>query len=120
VDQLGQLAAVRLSHAILVLSMEGNIVEANDKILGIYGFARGELLGQHHSKLVPKSMATSDEYRTFWSKLRSGQYITGIFKQLTKSGKEIKYVISWSSCSRPFDRLSQSSVRVLPYPRCKQ
>jgi methyl-accepting chemotaxis protein len=77
--------------------MEGSILDANEKFLGIVEYSAGELLGQHHSKLVPKSEASSEEYREFWSKLRSGQYVSGIFRRVSRAGKELKYGLAQGS-----------------------
>lgn len=89
VDAAGQLAAVSKSQAVILFSMDGVILEANDNFLATVGYRADEIIGQHHSIFVDSDYKKSTEYRDFWEILKSGQFHAGEFMRITKSGEEV-------------------------------
>jgi methyl-accepting chemotaxis protein len=85
----GKVAAVERSQAMIEFDMSGNIVTANENFLGLLGYRLDEIVGQHHRIFVDPPQAAGEAYRSFWDRLGRGQYESGEFKRITKSGKEV-------------------------------
>lgn len=75
--------------AVIYFTPEGHILDANPKFLSCVGFARDELVGQHHSRLCPKSVIHSADYKHFWSNLAAGQRKSGNFYRKRKDGSDL-------------------------------
>ncbi|WP_052444181.1 PAS domain S-box protein [Flammeovirga sp. OC4] len=88
-DNRGKIAAIDASYMRVEFDLSGNILDCNDIFCQNTQYNTGELVGAHHSKLVPKEYALSQEYKNFWSKLRKGEFDRDVYKQLNKSGEEI-------------------------------
>lgn len=66
---------------------DGKILEANDNFLTTTGYAKNEILHQHH-----KMFCFDDFYRDnpeFWKRLARGESFSGQFERKDKSGKSI-------------------------------
>lgn len=81
--------AIDRSLAVIEFNLDGTIVKANDNFLSTVGYSLDEIVGKHHSMFVPVDEATSVEYQDFWAKLRRGEFFSGEFIRLAKSGKRI-------------------------------
>ncbi|MDO9412941.1 MAG: PAS domain-containing methyl-accepting chemotaxis protein [Pseudolabrys sp.] len=81
--------ALHRSHAVIEFDLDGNVLAANDKFLGIFGYGRNELIGKHHTLLVDEAEARGTAYRTFWDELRKGHHQTADFRRLTKDGRDV-------------------------------
>jgi len=64
----------------------GNIVYANDFFSQITGYEQSEVVGQPHNILRHPDMP-SCIFFLMWQRIRSGQNITAVVKNLAKSGK---------------------------------
>ncbi|MFT5050263.1 MAG: methyl-accepting chemotaxis protein [Chlamydiales bacterium] len=85
----GQMEAVGKSQAVIEFNLDGTIIEANDNFLGAIGYEMSEIKGQHHSMFVEPSYANSQEYKDFWAKLNTGEFVAAEFKRIAKGGREI-------------------------------
>ncbi|QGP54253.1 Chemotaxis regulator BdlA [Piscirickettsia salmonis] len=63
---------------------QGNIKTANPHFLGTIGYQLEEIQGQHHRIFCSKTYIESEEYKTFWKELASGQIKSGVFKRYNK------------------------------------
>lgn len=88
-DHECQLAALDRAEAVIAFDIDGGILEANDNALRVFGYARDELVGQQHRRLVPAQHPASPEQATFWRQLRGGQYVAGEFECVAKDGAEV-------------------------------
>ncbi|NJL13056.1 MAG: PAS domain-containing protein, partial [Microscillaceae bacterium] len=88
-DYEGKLAAIQRSSAVIEFDTHGFITHVNDRYLHLLHYAAPELLGKHHSILVPEEDRESDEYITFWDRLARGESTQGRFCRLTKTQKRI-------------------------------
>lgn len=88
-DNMGQLESINRALGCVEFSMDGKVVKANGNFSSITGYSESELVGQHHSRLVEQSYATSSEYKAFWEKLNRGEFETAIYKRIGKAGREI-------------------------------
>lgn len=84
-----QLQAIHNSNAVIEFDTHGFILDVNDIYLRMLGYKRDELIGKHHSIILPEDERESDEFITFWDKLSRGEFVQGRFCRLHRNGKEI-------------------------------
>lgn len=68
---------------------DGTIVRANELFLGAVGYRLSEIEGQHHQMFCDADTRNSEEYRSFWRRLGSGDFEQGLVKRVNKAGDEI-------------------------------
>ncbi|CAL75696.1 Putative methyl-accepting chemotaxis protein (MCP) with multiple PAS domains [Bradyrhizobium sp. ORS 278] len=88
-SQASQLAAIDRSQAMIMFSLDGKILDANENFLRTIGYSLDEIKGQHHSIFVDPSYRQSTDYRLFWDKLARGEYDAGQYKRIGKGGREV-------------------------------
>lgn len=88
-DKQSILTALNLSMAVIEFLPNGEILTANDKFLKLMGYELAEIKGKHHSILCERNYTNSNDYKNFWKKLESGQYISDKFKRLNSKQKEV-------------------------------
>jgi methyl-accepting chemotaxis protein len=81
--------AIDRSQAVCEFDLQGNITDANTLFLHLFGYEKGEVIGQHHRIFCSPSLVESPEYAEFWRKLSRGEPVTGEFKRLGRDGYEI-------------------------------
>lgn len=91
-----KLAAISRSQALIQFDVQGHVVWANDNFLEVMGYSLDELRGQHHRRFVDESFAGSRQYQDFWNTLRSGNFVTGRFQRIAKSGRTVWLEASYS------------------------
>lgn len=85
----GIFRAIDASYAYLEFDVSGNVLSANGVFQEVMGYSVADLAGKHHRAFVEAALANSQEYANFWPELKSGKSNRGIFKRITKSGKEV-------------------------------
>ena len=85
----GKMNAIERSDAVIEFTPDGHVLRANDNFLSTLKYEFSEIEGQHHRMFVPKEIAESQEYLNFWRELGRGEYYSGEFKRITKTGEEI-------------------------------
>ena len=88
-DLEGQIAAIRKSQGLITFAMDGTVAEANAKALDMLGYEAGDLVGRHHSLLVETGHAASEAYRAFWATLRSGTFLSGLYRRRARDGRTV-------------------------------
>jgi len=83
------LDALDRSQAIIEFDLDGNILHANENFLAATGYSLDEIVSRHHRMFVPDSISESEEYKEFWQKLKSGEFVSGRFKRKNKKGDEL-------------------------------
>lgn len=83
------LEAINKTNAAVEFDFEGNIISVNEMYLKVMGYQKEELIGQNESILLPQDEIDSQRYRLLWESLRSGAHITGEYRRVSKSGKEV-------------------------------
>lgn len=81
--------AINSAWAYIEFSPDGNVLDANTSFLETMGYQLDEIKSRHHSIFCDSSYSSSEEYRIFWDKLKSGQVIGGEFPRLSKI-KDVK------------------------------
>ncbi len=84
-----ELEALSRTQAVIEFSLDGNILKANKNFLDALGYRMDEIKGKHHAMFCEHSYTSSPEYKNFWAKLNRGEFDSGVYKRLTKSGKPI-------------------------------
>ncbi len=105
-EDASKLTAVGRVQAMIEFNLDGTIINANEKFLSVVGYSLAEIKGKHHSMFVEPSLKNSSDYQDFWSDLRAGDYKSGEFKRVTKSGADIWIIGSYNPIfddkGRPF------------------
>ena len=84
-----RLAAIDRVQAILEFAPDGTIRDANPLFLHTMGYALPEIAGRHHRLFVMPEEAASADYRDFWQRLREGRHEAGLYRRLTREGREV-------------------------------
>lgn len=88
-DHEGLISALNKVQAIIEFNLDGTIVSANENFLKTLGYSLEEIQGKHHRMFCEPSYTNSVDYQMHWQDLARGEYKTGEFKRIDKSGKEI-------------------------------
>ena len=84
--QVPLVEAIHRAMAVIEFDPQGTVLCANPAFFEVTGYSAEALIGQHHSVLCPQGYVASDEYATFWSRLREGEFISGRCKRLREDG----------------------------------
>ena len=95
-EDAGKISAISRVQAVIEFNLDGTIITANDNFLAAVGYRLDEIEGKHHSMFVAPSERDSAAYRDFWAKLARGEFQSGEFKRLSKSGKEVWILASYN------------------------
>jgi len=92
----GKMQAVSRAQAVIEFTPDGNILDANQNFLDTLGYQLSEVQGKHHSMFCDPAFARSDEYRNFWERLRSGEFIAEEFLRLGRNGRRVHIQASYN------------------------
>jgi len=68
-DSIAIRKAIDTVQAVIQFDLEGNITDANENFLSATGYAKADIVGNHHRIFVDRKYAASSEYVDFWKKL---------------------------------------------------
>ncbi|WP_116654757.1 methyl-accepting chemotaxis protein [Pelagibacterium sediminicola] len=88
-DALAKVDAIDRSQAVIELTVDGLIVDANENFLNVMGYRLDEIVGQHHRIFVDPEYGQSEAYRRFWQSLAAGDFQADEFRRFAKGGREI-------------------------------
>ena len=109
----GVRTALDLSMAIVELSPQGKIIDANNYFCQLMGYSIEELRQQSHTTLCDRDYAASAEYRVFWQHLQSGEFYRGRVSRRNRNGNTI-----WLEATYNPIRDNQGNVeRVIKFAR---
>ena len=106
-----QINAMSRTFAVIEFELDGTIVNANDNFLSVLGYNLSEIQGKHHSMFVDDQLRRSPEYREFWALLNRGEFHSGVFHRITKSGRGVWIQASYNPIFDANGRIS----RVIKY-----
>jgi len=92
----GERQAIRRTQAVIEFELDGTIIAANGHFLEALGYSLSEIQGKHHRMFIEPSMREGAEYQKFWSDLNHGEYQSGEFKRIAKSGKDVWILASYN------------------------
>ncbi len=88
-DAVQTMKALNRALAVIEFTPAGEIITANENFLRVVGYDLKEIKGRKHSLFIESSLATSPDYKVFWSNLARGEFYSGEFKRIGKGGSEI-------------------------------
>ena len=88
-DNAGKLSAIDKAQARIEFTLDGTILSVNENFEKTIGYSKEEIIGRHHSMFVTERDRNSPSYKAFWEKLTRGEYQSGDFQRIGKSGKEV-------------------------------
>ncbi len=103
-DYQGQIEAIHKSQAVIEFNLDGTILKANENFCRALGYREHEIVGKHHRMFVDTAYANSDDYHRFWETLSRGQFLSGEFKRVDKSGNEVWIQASYNPIFDPDGR----------------
>lgn len=110
-DASGQIDSINKSLAVIHFDMSGVITDVNQAFLDTVGYAREEVVGQHHRKLVDPAHAGSWDYAHFWERLRQGEFQRGEYRRIARDGSHV-----WlQACYNPILDLAGRPFKVVKY-----
>lgn len=86
---IAKMAAISKTQAVIEFNLDGTIISANENFLKALNYDLSEIQGKHHSIFCDPDYANSFEYKNFWTKLNRGEFDSGEYKRIGKSGKVI-------------------------------
>ncbi|KAK0341929.1 hypothetical protein LTR94_024372, partial [Friedmanniomyces endolithicus] len=102
----GQIEAIAKSQSVIEFDLDGRVLWANPLFLSAMGYRLDEVVGQHHRMFVAPKDVSDLEYERFWSGLRAGEFRSGEYRRITRSGQEIWLQASYNPINdlngRPF------------------
>jgi methyl-accepting chemotaxis protein len=81
--------AISRSQAVVELSLDGTVLDANPLFLGALGYTLEEVRGRHHRMFVDPKEAASADYAAFWRRLGQGEFDSGQYRRIGKDGREV-------------------------------
>lgn len=88
-DFEGKIAAIHRVQAVIEFDLAGRILDANTNFLDTFGYGRDEVVGRHHRMFCQPEFAASSEYADLWARLGRGEFFSGRYRRLSKTGQEI-------------------------------
>ncbi|NGM19977.1 PAS domain S-box protein [Roseomonas stagni] len=88
-DDAAQIAAINRAQGVIQFGLDGTILTVNENFVTATGYGAEELIGQHHSLLMPPGEASTEAYRALWQALGRGEVRAGEFRRQGKGGREI-------------------------------
>ena len=85
----GILTAINDSLASVEFKPNGEIVDANQQFLSIFGFSLEEIRGKNHTVLLPPDERNAAESNEFWDQLTQGEAKSGEFERVKRDGSSI-------------------------------
>ena len=84
-----ELKAFYRANAVIEFTPDGEILRASDLFLQTMGYRLQDVQNRHHRMFVDQQFASSQEYSSFWQRLKRGEFQTGFYKRYKKDGSEI-------------------------------
>jgi methyl-accepting chemotaxis protein len=107
----GKLNAISRAQAVIEFTTDGEIITANENFLKTLGYTLEEIQGKHHRMFVDADYAQSADYRDFWRRLESGEFIAAEFKRIGKGKKEVWIQASYN----PIFDMNNRVVKVVKF-----
>jgi len=85
----GVIHAIDTSFIFMEFDPTGTLLSGNKIFQDLMEYSADELKGKHHRSMCDQAWVNSPEYSQFWADLKAGQKKSGVFKRLTRTGKEV-------------------------------
>jgi methyl-accepting chemotaxis protein len=84
-----RLAAIDKVQAVIEFDLDGRVLAANANFLATFGYAAGEVVGQHHRLFCDEALVRTPEYQQFWQRLARGQSEAGRYRRRRHDGADV-------------------------------
>lgn len=88
-NSLFMMNAIDKSLATIEFNLDGTIISANENFSKVMGYSLHEIKGKHHRLFCDLEQIGKDSYRKFWKDLNQGQFNSGQYPRITKSGRTV-------------------------------
>lgn len=88
-EAAGKVAAIDRAQAVIEFALDGTVLAANANFLAVMGYDLNDVVGRNHRMFCDEAYHTSPAYADLWSRLRAGEYVTGVFKRRAANGREV-------------------------------
>lgn len=88
-DFEGKINAINRAQAVIEFNLDGIVTVANENFLKTLGYSMDEIKNKHHRIFCDETYTSSNQYRSFWEKLARGEFDSGRYKRIAKSGKNV-------------------------------
>jgi PAS domain S-box-containing protein len=96
VERIGIFTAINNTLATVEFTMDGRIINANDKYLSLMNYTHEEIENKTDRIFADKSNEPIELYNKFWNELNQGKLQRGDYKRITKDGREIWFSASYT------------------------
>ncbi|WNW14232.1 PAS domain-containing methyl-accepting chemotaxis protein [Pseudomonas sp. DTU_2021_1001937_2_SI_NGA_ILE_001] len=110
-QQASLLKAIDRSMASIEFDLNGVVLSANDNFLKTMGYRREDIVGKQHRMFCTPEDGRSSEYDRFWSRLRSGEFVSSTFRRLASDGHTVWLEASYN----PVRDAQGKVVKVIKY-----
>lgn len=69
--------------------LDGTIMTANENFLKTLDYSMEEIKGKHHRIFCDPAYSGTSQYALFWDKLARGEFDSGRYKRISRSGKNV-------------------------------
>lgn len=95
-EDAGKLDAISRAQAVIEFTPKGEILTANENFLKTLGYQLAEIQGKHHSMFCEPAYTASEDYRRFWTRLASGEFVADEFMRIGKGGAKVYIQASYN------------------------
>lgn len=95
------------SLAILQLSPDGYMLDANENFLTLMGYTGDALVGLHHKMLWTDADIEAGKFDTLWNTLRAGCSVSGEFHRKGANGQDVWLYASYNPVVSPDGQISK-------------
>ncbi|MEO6184895.1 MAG: PAS domain-containing protein, partial [Steroidobacteraceae bacterium] len=88
-DYEGQLKGIAKVQAVLECTPSGEVVNANEIFLNLYGYTLDEIRGKPYALFVGEAVPATASYQAFWRDLKSGVARQGEYPKRARDGREL-------------------------------
>jgi methyl-accepting chemotaxis protein len=88
-DYEGQLKGIAKVQAVLETTPTGEVLNANDIFLQLYGYSLEQVKGQPYAMFVHPEVPASASYQQFWSDLQRGEARQGEYRKRRADGRDL-------------------------------
>ncbi len=82
--------AVCRSAAVVEFDLAGHVVRANALFCTLLGYTLEDVRGRHHRVFCTPEDVADPSYDVFWAGLRAGEFASGEFERVTRSGATVR------------------------------
>lgn len=83
------LTIISTFHCVARFSLEGVLLEANDKFLETFGYCDHEVIGKHHRMFLKDPKTNDPEYEKMWPEFQNGKAKAGEVLRKNRAGQVI-------------------------------